>query len=45
MNNEQLMELFEFFKKIDKEKLITRQTYITGGIVKKMMPNMPGTLH
>ena len=35
MNNEQLMELFEFFKKIDKEKLITRQTYITGGIVKE----------
>lgn len=33
----------KFIKEIDKEKTITRQTLLTNGIQKKMMPNMHGT--
>lgn len=29
---EKLDRLFDFFREIDKEKLITRQTYVTGAV-------------
>lgn len=31
MKNEELTQLFDFIREIDKEKMIYRQTYITGG--------------
>lgn len=31
MNNENTTKLFDFFREIDKEKFIGRQTYLTGG--------------
>ena len=39
---EKLDRLFDFFREIDKEKLITRQTYVTGAVRMRMMRNMPG---
>ena len=30
MENERLNRLFDFFREIDKEKMIGRQTYLTG---------------
>lgn len=35
MNPENLDKLFDFFREIDKEKLITRQTYITDAVRKE----------
>ena len=39
---EKLDRLFDFFREIDKEKLITRQTHVTAPGAWRTMRNMPG---
>ena len=39
---ERLEQQFNFFREIDKEKLIQRQNYLTMAREKKMMQSMPG---
>lgn len=39
----ELDALFDFFREIDKEKLIERKTYVTGRCAGRTMRSMPGT--
>lgn len=39
----ELDALFDFFREIDKEKLIERKTYVTGAVRWRTMRSMPGT--